>query len=443
MTPQVFCATIFLTNLRKVVAELAAQGQPRKAADRFLIRGINQSIVLNLIRSHAPISRPRLAALSGLSQVTVIKIVNSLLERQLILEREGMESTGGRRAGLLELHPEGGFAIGLIPQPDSLTAAIVNLTGDLVETRQWPLTLAGQQQRAVELIADSVEELLSSSELPRARVIGLGLGLSGLIDAERGWCLQSHILGWKELPIREPLEERLGLPVFVDNDVNCLAIYEKLFGLARTCDHALIVAIGRGVGLGLILNGDLYRGAFGGAGEFGHTAVALDGRRCNCGNRGCLETYVSESGIVQNYLEAVQAASAVPLQLDPLWQPPTPTLGEVIARARAGEEAARAAIGRAGLLLGVALANLVNLLNPECIILSSPDTSLGVSDLLLDSLRTTYEQHVFAQMGRGLRFLTVKKPGYESWARGAGSLVLRHFFAPPAQLRAEQGLLES
>ncbi len=407
-----------------------------------MIRGINQSLVLNLIRAYAPISRPRLAALSGLSQVTIIKIVNALLERQLVLEREGMESTGGRRAALLELHPEGGFAIGLIPQPDSLTAAIVNLTGKLVAARQWSLALAGQQQQALDLMAACVEELLAESLLPRGRVIGLGLGLSGLIDSEGGACLQSHILGWKELLIREPLEQRLGLPVFVDNDVNCLAISEKLFGLARPFNHALVVAIGRGVGLGLILNGDLYRGAFGGAGEFGHTVVAFDGRRCNCGKRGCLETYVSEAGIVQNYLEAVQGASAVPLQLDPAWPQPAPALSEVIARARAGEEAARAAIGRAGLLLGVALANLVNLLNPECILLSSPDTSLGVSDLLLDSLRATFEQHVFAQMGRDLRFLTVKKPGYETWARGAASLVLRHFFAPPAQLRAEPGLPE-
>jgi N-acetylglucosamine repressor len=287
----------------------------------------------------------------------------------------------------------------------------------LVVTRQWPLALVGNQQRAMELVAACVEELLTVSTLPRTRVIGLGLGLSGLIDAGRGWCLDSHILGWKELPIVEPLEQRLGLPVFVDNDVNCLAIYEKLFGLARAYNHALVVAIGRGVGLGLILNGDLYRGAFGGAGEFGHTAVALDGRRCNCGNSGCLETYVSEAGIVQNYLEAVQRAGGSPLQLDPAQRPPG--LAEVIARARAGEEAARAAIGRAGLLLGVALANLINIFNPECIILSSPDTSLGISDLLLDSLRETFDQHVFSQhvfsqMGRDLCFLTVKKPGYES-----------------------------
>src|ERR1700686_3535695 len=104
--------------------------QQTQSADRFLIRNINQSVLLNLIRAHAPISPPRLAALSGLSQVTVIKITNNLIDRHLVLEKEYAESTGGRRAGLLEIHPEGAFAIGLMSQPSSLTAVILNLNSD-------------------------------------------------------------------------------------------------------------------------------------------------------------------------------------------------------------------------------------------------------------------------------------------------------------------------
>src|SRR5947207_6055100 len=111
--------------------------QQIKNADRFLIRSINQSVLLNLIRAHGPISRPQLATLSGLSQVTVIKITNPLIERHLIQEKDYAESTGGRRAGLLEINPEGGFAVGLIPQPSSLIAVILNLNSDLVYSQQW------------------------------------------------------------------------------------------------------------------------------------------------------------------------------------------------------------------------------------------------------------------------------------------------------------------
>src|SRR5213080_4391543 len=149
--------------------------QQIQSADRFLIRSINQSILLNLIRAHAPISRPQLATLSGLSQVTVIKITNTLIDRHLILEKEYAESTGGRRAGLLEINPEGAFAVGLIPQPSSLTAVILNLNSDLVYSQQWNIPLRDNSPQAIDLFAQCVEELFCKSGIPREKIIGVGL----------------------------------------------------------------------------------------------------------------------------------------------------------------------------------------------------------------------------------------------------------------------------
>ncbi|MFL5696743.1 MAG: ROK family protein [Ktedonobacteraceae bacterium] len=414
--------------------------QPQiKSADRFLIRNINQSILLNLIRAHAPISRPQLATLSGLSQVTVIKITNNLIERHLILEKEYAESTGGRRAGLLEINPEGGFAIGLIPQPSSLTAVILNLNSDLVYSQQWNITLRDNYPQAIDLFAHCVEELFSKSGIPKEKIIGVGLGMGGLIDAEHGYCIDSWIMNWQNVEISHPLEDRLGIPIFLDNDVNCLAIYEKLFGQGQPYHHFLVVAIGGGVGLGIVINGDLYRGAFGGAGEFGHTAVTTEGRLCVCGNHGCLETYISDAGIVKNYLEYVHATT---YNLEKGIQ--EPTAFELVERAKNGDEAAIAAFQRAGILLGVSLANLVNIFNPECIVLSGPNTDASIlaGDLLLEPMRQAFKQHLFSQIGKDLHFI-VERRGFESWARGAGSLVLRHFFASPAQVHAEWTLVGS
>jgi len=405
-------------------------------ADRVLIRGINQSTLLNLIRTEAPISRPQLATLSGLSLVTVIKITTSLLERNLILEKDFAESTGGRRAGLLEINPAGGFVVGLIPQPESLTAVILNLNSELVHTRQWDLPLRGNYPQAIDLIVHCWEELFRESQIARENIIGIGFGMSGLIDAERGFCIDASLLGWRNVEISRPLEERIGIPVFVDNDVNCLAVYEKLFGQGQPYDHFLVVAIGRGVGLGIVTNGDLYRGAFGGAGEFGHTAVTTEGRFCECGNRGCLETYVSFPGIARNYHEYAQI---------PAYSPTTTsseqTLLEIVERARSGDQAAKAAMQRAGTLLGVSLANLINIFNPECIILSSPDLNIVTDDLLVGAMHQEIKQHLFSQMGKDLRFFTVEQLGYESWARGAGCLVLRHFFVSPARIHAGRSLV--
>jgi predicted NBD/HSP70 family sugar kinase len=405
------------------------------SADRFLIRGINQSTLLNLIRTEGPISRPQLASLSGLSLVTVIKITAGLLERNLILERDYAESTGGRRAGLLEINPAGGFVMGLIPQPASLTAVILDLSSELIATQQWDLPLRGNYEQAMEFIGQCCEEFFRESRVEREKIIGIGFGMSGLIDAERGFCLDATMLGWKGVEISQPLEKRLGIPVFVDNDVNCLAVSEKLFGQGRSYQHFLVVAIGRGVGLGIIANGDLYRGAFGGAGEFGHTAVTTEGRFCDCGNRGCLETYASFPGIVKNYVEYAQLTT-----YNLATSSPERTLLDIVERARSGDQAARAAMQRAGLLLGLSLANLVNIFNPECIVLSTPDLNILTDDLLLGAMQQEMKQHFFSQMGKNLRFFTAEQPGYESWARGAGSLVLHHFFGSPVRVQAGRSL---
>jgi N-acetylglucosamine repressor len=413
--------------------------QHMKSADRLLIRNINQSILLNLIRAHGPISRPQLATLSGLSQVTVIKITNNLIDRHMILEKDYAESTGGRRAGLLEIHPEGGFVVGLIPHESSLIGVILNLNSELVYFQQWNIPLRDQYVQAIDLLAQCVEDMFSQSSIPREKIIGVGIGMPGLIDAERGCCIDSWMMNWKNVEISRPLEDRLDIPVFLDNDVNCLAIYEKLFGQGQSYHHFLVIGIGRGVGLGIIINDDLYRGAFGGAGEFGHTVVSTEGRLCICGNQGCLETYISDAGIVKNYIEFVHATT---YSLEKGFQ--EPTAFEIVERARNGDEAAIAAFQRAGILLGVSLANLVNIFNPECIVLSGPDTDASIlaGDLLLEPMHQAIQQHLFSQIGKDLQ-IQVERLGFESWARGAGSLVLRHFFASPAHVHSERTLVGS
>jgi len=413
--------------------------QQIKSADRFLIRSINQSILLNLIRGHTPISRPQLATLSGLSQATVIKITNNLIDRHLILEKEYAESTGGRRAGLLEINPEGGFAVGLMAQPTSLTAVILNLNSDPVYSQQWDIAMRDNYPQAIDLVAQCLEELFSKSGISREKIIGVGLGMGGLIDAENGCCVDSWIMNWQNVEISRPLEDRLRIPVFLDNDINCLAIYEKLFGQGQPYHHFLVVAVGRGVGLGIVINDDLYRGASGGAGEFGHTAVTTEGRLCACGNSGCLETYVSDAGIVKNYLEYVRSNTySLEMGVQEL------TTHEVLGLARNGDEAAKAAFHRAGILLGVSLANLVNIFNPECVVLSGhdDDASILCGDWLLEPMHQEFKQHLFSQMGRDLHFI-VERRDFESWARGAGSLVLRHFFASPARVHSERVLIRS
>ena len=392
-------------------------------ANRQLIRDINQNSLLNLIKTEGPVARTRLAELSGLSLASISYITGDLLERNLLLESGAAESTGGRKPVLLEIRPEGGFAIGLKLTEYEIIAVILNLNGEIVYSERYSFELRDHGKQAIFLLAEQVQALIGRSGLARAKMIGLGLGMPGLINSEKGICIDSPILGWYDVAISEPLGDLLNMPVYVDNDVNSLAIYEKLFGQGQPFDHFLTITMGRGVGLGLVINGDVYRGGLGGAGEFGHTTVIIDGRQCECGNLGCLEAYASDWGI----LHTAQEMRGEEIPANSL-QAPEHEILRLLDQARAGDIVALEAFRLAGKLLGVSLANLVNLLNPQLVLLSG--SGAGAGSILFDPMHQALEAHTFARLGQVMR-LAIEPAGDESWARGAASLVLRQFFLSP------------
>jgi N-acetylglucosamine repressor len=247
----------------------------------------------------------------------------------------------------------------------------------------------------------------------------VGLGLAGVVDSQRGLLRHSPFFGWRDLPLRDLLQSRLRAPVYVDNDVNTLTLSEKWFGAGQNIENFITLTIGRGLGMGMVINGQLYRGKSGGAGEFGHTVIDPDGPLCNCGRRGCLEAYVSDAGLLRAGEEAA-ACGDLPTA-------PT-TLDELVALAQAGNAAARAVFNRAGDLLGRAVANLINTLDPEVILISGEGARLG--DWLFAPMRAAISRHVVL----GLAGDTEVRPhpwGDDAWARGAASLVLGELFRSP------------
>ncbi len=406
----------------------------RQPVDRKLMKDINQNTLLNLIRSHAPISRPQLTSLSGLSPATVMSLTNRLIEHGFVREKGMAESTGGRKATLLEIRPDAAFAVGLAVRGFETTGVLVNLHGDIVFVERMELTLRHEHTRAVELLAGCVTQVLSHAGISMERVIGVGCALSGYIDAQAGRCVDSWNLDWHHIEISQPLSLRLSLPIFIDNDVSCLTTYEKLFGRCNGCQNFLTVSLGRGIGLGLVINGGVYRGATGGAGEFGHTVAVVGGRLCECGKRGCLEEYVSFRGIIANYQEYLSNVTDVNKVRHALpgWdmQHEERLIFELLERADQGDEEARLAFQRSGELLGLGLANLVNVLNPECILLTGEGTI--VERHLLAPMEVVLRQHIFSELGSSLQVLVDPLMSYENWARGAGALVLHHFFSSSA-----------
>ncbi len=392
-------------------------------ANRQLIRDINQNSLLNLIKTEGPVARTRLAELSGLSLATIGYITGDLIEHRLILESGAAESTGGRKPVLLEIRPEGGYAIGLKLTEYEIVAVILNLNGEIIYTERSALELREHGQEAIPLLSELVQALIERSGLDRRQVIGLGCGMPGLINSQAGICIDSPILNWHDIAISEPLGNLLKMPVYIDNDVNSLAIYEKLFGQGQPFEHFVTITVGRGVGLGLVINGDVYRGGLGGAGEFGHTTVVIEGRRCECSNRGCLEAYASDRGIVQTYFELNNLKAP-----DELLKAPEQEVYRLLEKGRAGDRSALEAFRLAGSLLGISLANLVNLLNPELVLLSGSGAVAG--QLLFGPMQEALAAHTFSRLAQQMS-LVIEPTGDESWARGAASLVLRQFFLSP------------
>jgi predicted NBD/HSP70 family sugar kinase len=293
--------------------------------------------------------------------------------------------------------------------PDHLVGVRVDLEAQLLDRYEVPFDAAS------ETAIDELSRILGDWIRPRPGdppLLGVGLGVPGVFDA-RTATLQSPLLGWRNVRLAEIVEEKLGVPVFVDNDVNTLAVAERLYGRGHDVDNFITVTIGRGVGLGIVAGGDIYRGFGGGAGEFGHTFAVEDGALCTCGKRGCLEAAVADPALIE---EGLRLGLLKP--------------GEGIDRlnelARDGHLQARQIYHVAGTRLGRAVAGLVNVLAPELVLVSGEGTQAW--PYLGEAFELAYTTNVFPPLGHVL--VEVDPWDDAKWAVGAATLVLRATFVP-------------
>ena len=203
---------------------------PMQRGSRALLRDINVSLLIELVRRSGPISRAELSRQSGLSAPTVSTIVGQLLERGIFLEVATAPSNGGRPPVLLSMDPKAGYVIGIKLRGDGLTTVVCDLDAQVIATEEALVSLVGDPAAAVQAIEQETRKALHAAAVPRSKVLGVGIGLSGVIDSARGVCKFSHLLQWRDAELAQPLRRRLRLPVWVDNDMNTLAVAEKWAG---------------------------------------------------------------------------------------------------------------------------------------------------------------------------------------------------------------------
>jgi predicted NBD/HSP70 family sugar kinase len=381
-------------------------------ARRQLLKALNRATILNIIKTYGPIARADIARLTDLSPAAVTHQTAELIDDGLIFEKQEGDSRGGRRPILLALNAAGTYVVGAKLAEDFAALALANLNADLISQTTIQLT-AREPEAVCDQLAAGIRALLHEAGTEPGRILGVGIGMAGVIDSANGICRVSPYNGWRDVPFAELLGDRLDTDVYIDNDVNTLTRVERLYGPGQHVSDFLVVTVGRGVGLGIVAGGQVYRGSRGSGGEFGHTIVDPSGFLCSCGNRGCLETFVAEPWLLKrarlNGLEA-------------------PTPDALVSAAQAGDPVARQTFADAGTMLGRAVANLVNLFNPALLILSGEGARAG--DLLFGPMRAALEKHTFGPLLEDVE-VRVERLSDEAWARGAASLVLGRIFGAP------------
>ncbi len=352
------------------------------------LRLVNRSRVLAALQQRGRASRADIVRATGLSRTTVSSLVADLLADGVVVEQaDGIgppsSPNGGRPATLLALDPSSGGFAGIDFGHDSVRVVIVDRAGDLLADAREELDVDHQAGRALELAAQLVDRLRDRAGVPSERLLGVGAAVSAPLSSTRNAFASPHIFpGWGDVDVCGALAARLRIPVQVGNDANLGALAEATFGAGRGQRNILYVMLSAGVGAGIVLDGQLYEGNTGTAGELGHVVVDPGGSVCRCGNRGCLETVAGVSALCQA-LEHSYGSGA--------------TIEKLLELCTAGDVGALRLIADAGRALGQALAAMCSVLDPGLVILGGELAAAG--DVLLAAVREHIEQRTSAATG--------------------------------------------
>ena len=365
-------------------------------------------------------SRHGMADRLGFSRSRANALIAGLIEQGLLAEAGPRASTGGRRPEQLQLHAELGVLLAVDIGATSLDVAVMqpDLTvlarhAEAIDVREGPgVVLARVRQR--------LRELLQAQGIPARRVLGIGMGVPGPVNFEAGQLVNPPLMpGWDSFSIRDYLREDYAAPVFVDNDVNLMALGE-LWRLQRGLSNFLVIKVGTGIGCGIVCHGEVYRGAAGSAGDVGHICVDQQGPRCHCGNVGCVEAMAAGPAIVRMAQAAAERGES------PALAAVLRTQGRIEAidvghASRAGDVAANAIIQRAGSLIGQMLASVVNFFNPSHVFIGGGITQIG--PLFLAAVRQSVYQRSLALSTRHLE-IQYTPLGTDAGVTGAGVLAM-------------------
>lgn len=373
-----------------------------------IIKRNNKTLVFQIIKDQAPLSRADIAQRLGLNKSTVSSLVNELLEDDLVYETGPGESSGGRRPVLLLFNQHAGYTIGIDIGVNYILGVLTDLQGNIVNEKNVYHTQI-EFTSIVSQVKEIISSLLKNAPDSRYGVVGIGIGVPGIVDKE-GKVLLAPNLGWEDVFIKKEIEDHFNIPVIIENEANAGAYGEKQFGAGQEYDNILYVSAGIGIGVGLILNGELYQGNSGFSGEAGHMLIDIGGRKCSCGREGCWEAYASEHAL----LKMAKQLGHIDLSLEGL-----------ISLANQENEEVIELFKQVGTYIGYGISNLINSFNPKQVIIGN---RMSVAKHWLKApIEEAITQHALSYHRENLE-VTFSKRSIYSAALGVSAFAVEQFF---------------
>ena len=397
--------------------------------DNRSVKEVNHSLILRYIKIDGPISRIDLAKKTGLNPSTISRAIKTLEDLNLVTELSIGESQGGRRPVLLGLDNNKYHIVGVDIGATKITAVVVDLAGKVKIEYQYEIK--SMQNGIIDLSMEDVNKCISkvindfSKKTNDKKIIGIGVGLHGMVDKDQGISIFAPNFGWRNVEIADLIENKFNLNTVVDNDVRAMALGEYWFGAAQNIHNFITLNIGYGIGSGIMIDGRLYRGSHSMAGEVGHTTVDEDGPYCNCGNYGCLEVLASGPAIAKEARKLIKRGrkSIISELVD---NDLNKIDGETVFEAAEKDDLlSQQVFQRAGSYLGIGISNMVNIIDPELLILGG-----GVSnaqEYLIDNLKGVLKHKVLGE----LPDIKTAKLSQYAGAVGASVLIMEKIYHKP------------
>lgn len=379
-----------------------------------LMKSVNTKIILNEIRLAKKISRADIAKKTGISAPTVTHVVKELINDRLIEESHLGPSSGGRKPKILKLRDDGYYVIAVDAGTRTIEVALCNLTGDLLYRKKNKIHETITSDELLTEIIELVHGLLENIDISKEKIVGIGVAMHGVMDIERGKSYYSSNTGLKEVPIKRILEDEFSIPVNLENNSRALTLGEYWFGEHNNTNRFSAINIGRGLGSGLIIDNKLVHGAQYVAGEIGHTTISLEGEKCSCGKRGCLEMFVSGEAIARR---GKQQISSAPADL---------TARDVYKYAKAGDQAYIDLLEDTAEYLSYGVLNLINTTNPTTIVLGGG--VMGSAEFLMPIVEENVKKYALTSKVAKETKLYVGKFEEDGTLLGAAALWLSKLF---------------